>query len=120
MKDLVLSVGYDRSLMIARTMVLRQDGFEVKEVYSVKTAMDCLHQMEKVDFLLLCHTVPGEEQNRLIAIARHIEPLLPVLCVEPNEYATAPNGCYSVRNIAPMLLNDIRKVLQQARSRSST
>ncbi len=121
MANMILSVGFDRQLMTVRTMVLRHEEFEVKEAYSVNEAIECLHQIKRVDFILLCHSIPGHEQKQIIAASHDWNPLLPVLCVEPDAYAypSMHEGCYSVENVAPMFLRDIRKILQKTRSRRS-
>ncbi|HEY1939302.1 MAG TPA: hypothetical protein VGJ33_15330 [Candidatus Angelobacter sp.] len=100
----ILSFGYDRQLMSLRSMVLRTAGYDVLEVYSQSDAMR-LATSNAVDILLICHTVPKQDQCSLTVWTREWRPDMPILCIIANDFAMAADGCLAVDN-APVLLLD--------------
>jgi DNA-binding NtrC family response regulator len=103
----ILSFGYDPILLPLRSMVLRRSGYVVEEAYSVAEAFRAV-QSDVIDLLLICHTVPANEQNQLIASIRSVRRLLPVLCVTNQEFAHSTENCFAVTNSPMELLDAVR------------
>src|SRR5262249_19158531 len=80
----ILSLGYDRSLLASRTMVMQSAGFTVDEAYSVADVLRLVCD-DSVEILVICHTVPLNEQEQLIPALREVRELLPVICIAASE-----------------------------------
>lgn len=106
----ILSVGNDHHLLPLRSMVLESAGFDVIEAYSVNDALR-LAQSDAVDLVLICHTVPKQEQKRLIAAIRERRRLMPVLCVIAHDFAMAADNCIITDNAPQLLLEALHKAL---------
>lgn len=106
----ILSVGNDHHLLPLRSMVLESAGFDVIEAYSVNDALR-LAQSDAVDLVLICHTVPKQEQKRLIAAIRERRRLMPVLCVIAHDFAMAADNCIITDNAPQLLLDALHKAL---------
>jgi hypothetical protein len=65
----ILSLSYDRSLMSIRCAILRSAGYQIVEVYSLDDALR-FARLDAIDVLLICHTVPKEEQCKLTLSVR--------------------------------------------------
>jgi len=61
---IVLSVGFDPSLLRARGLVLESAGCLVESTSTVKEAADRF-QSGAFDLVLLCHSVPRKDRDRL-------------------------------------------------------
>ena len=103
----ILSVGHDQHLLSLRSMVLETAGFAVIEAYSVSDALR-LAQSDAVDLVLLCHTVPKSEQQRLLVAIRQRRRLMPVLCVLAHDFVMPAEGS-GARSAPQMLLDALRQ-----------
>jgi len=65
----VLSVGVDSMILEARARLLRSAGFNVVSAMSIKEAFR-LFQDGDFDLLLLCHTLPAQDRERLLRLIR--------------------------------------------------
>ena len=101
----ILSVGYDRDLMAVRSMVLRQAGHIVVEAYSLADALN-LMRSDAVDLVLICHTVPASEQDKLINAVREARRLMPVLCITTSD-GSAQKECVNVENSPQALIDAV-------------
>jgi CheY-like chemotaxis protein len=81
----ILSVGHDHHLLSLRSQILRHEGFDVIEAYSASDALR-LAQSDAVDLVLVCHTLPRQEQRSLISAIRKHRRLIPILCVIANNF----------------------------------
>jgi len=66
-------------------MVMQSAGFTADEAYSVADVLRLLRD-DWVDILVICHTVPLNEQEQLIAALREVRELLPVISIAASEY----------------------------------
>jgi len=107
----LLCVGYDRTLMHSRAMVLRQAGFLVAEAFCLNCVLG-LVKTDLIDGLLLCYTIPRGEQRWLIAEVREERQLLPIVCVESQDHDTPHAGCISAPNDPDELLGAVRLALR--------
>lgn len=103
----ILSVGYERTLMASRSMVLRSAGYEVEEAHSLAQALSRV-DADVVDLVIICHTLSEREQQELIAAARRKRRLLPLLCITTLESACPVTGCSTVTNSPLELLQGVR------------
>jgi DNA-binding response OmpR family regulator len=69
----VLSVSYDKELSHLRAMVLRHAGFAVYVADTKEAAMEHL-RAERLDLMLLGHTLPIADCKELIAVCRKRSP----------------------------------------------
>ena len=108
----ILSVGKDRHLMWSRSMILRTAGYSVDEAYTVEAAIKLVDQ-DSIDAMLICHTVPGREQNLLISTVRSQRRLMPILCIKAYVFETTPKTSIAVENDPDALLNALRQALNR-------
>ena len=112
--QVLLSFGYDKIVLLTRSMVLRGAGYTVEEVYRWHDAFSRA-QSDLVDALLLCHTVPAAEQRSLITGIRAKRALLPIFCVvRQSVFDPATEGCIAVDPSPEELLEGLRAVLYRA------
>jgi DNA-binding NtrC family response regulator len=81
----ILSVGHDHHLLSLRSIILRREGFDVIEAYSASDALR-LAQSDAVDLVLVCQTLPKQEQRAIISAIRKSRRLMPILCVIANSF----------------------------------
>jgi DNA-binding NtrC family response regulator len=103
----ILSFGNDIGLMSSRSMILRNAGYEVIEVYSYEDALqradsDC------VDLVLVCHTVPDAQQERLVLAIKNHRRLMPVLSIADNDVLVAVGKGMVVNSAPDLLLSSIQ------------
>jgi DNA-binding response OmpR family regulator len=110
----LLSVGYDKSLMHSRALVLRQAGFIVDLAFNLKGAL-ALVKADSIDLLILCHTVSKKEQRQMIAAVRAQRKLLPIVCVNALDRDVSPQGCINTRNDPVELLDAVRRAISSFR-----
>jgi DNA-binding response OmpR family regulator len=91
-------VGHDAELMRTRSLVLCDAGFSVDEAYTLEGALELT---EFVHALVICHTLPERSRAQLIAAAREIRGLMPIICVQLQPSEAAPDGCIAAEN-APL------------------
>lgn len=109
----VLSVGYDRHLMLSRSLLLRNSGYEVTEAYSRHQAL-AFARSDATDLLLICHTVPENEQRALISAVHKQRLPIPILCMSESDFLPAPlEGSIMVSNTPAELLAEIDSALRQ-------
>jgi DNA-binding response OmpR family regulator len=84
-----LAVGRDPALLETRNLVLQSDGYKVISAHSVQNALEQLSAVEP-DVVILCHSVPSKQRERLADAARHLNPKTRVVIVgaEFSEDAT--------------------------------
>jgi DNA-binding response OmpR family regulator len=103
----ILSVGNNPILMASRSLLLRGAGYAVDEAYTIDKAIS-LVEADSIDAVLICHTIPREDQQVLIATVREKRRLMPVLCIRSNSYETAPRTCTAVDNEPEALLATLK------------
>jgi CheY-like chemotaxis protein len=114
---LILSVGLDSMLLESRNRILRAAGYIVEPAHSVK---DAIHQIQKVDFdlVLLCHSIPPQDRDRLTCLIRASGLHTPVASVGARSGQNA--GGFTEVTIEPApaeLLHGIQNVLLKAGKR---
>src|SRR5258706_4056666 len=80
---IVLSVGFDLSLLRARGLVLESAGYLVESASTVKGAADRF-QSSDFDLVLLCHSVPRKDRDRLTSLIRASGSRTPIVSIAGN------------------------------------
>lgn len=106
----ILSVGNNPSLMASRTLVLRGAGYLVEQAHTVDKAISLVAE-DFIDAMLICHTVPRNDQQVLISAARRKRPLIPILCIRSYDYESVAKTCIAVANDPEALLHAVRKAV---------
>jgi CheY-like chemotaxis protein len=81
--NVVLAVGFDLSLMRTRTLVLQSAGYIVESASTLKEAVDRF-QAGDFDLVLLCHSIPMKDRDRLTCLIRATGALTPVVSIARN------------------------------------
>jgi CheY-like chemotaxis protein len=79
---LILAVGREPALLEYRSQILRRAGYIVDSEYSVKDAINRFKHGD-FDLVLLCHSIPVQERDRLISSIRAFGSLTPIVSVAP-------------------------------------
>ena len=109
--QVLLSFGYDRVMLLTRSMVLRNAGYSVEEVCRWHDAWTRA-QADVIDAVLLCHTVPAREQELLLAAIRARRRLMPVFCViHQIVLGTCVEGCIPLDSAPEELLFGLQSAL---------
>jgi DNA-binding response OmpR family regulator len=106
----IVSAGYDHHLMQSRSMMLRHAGFIVDEAYNPLAILGVI-QTDSVDAVVLCHTIPENEQRVLIASMREVCRLLPIISIQGSIYDTPVEDCFTSTKEPEYLLAIIRKAI---------
>jgi CheY-like chemotaxis protein len=80
---IVLSVGFDLSLLRARGLVLESAGYLIESASTVKGAADRF-QSGDFDLVLLCHSVPRKDRGRLTSLIRASGSRTPIVSIAGN------------------------------------
>ncbi len=108
-QTLVLSVGTDSQLLGTRNAVLRQAGYFVTPAHSALEALEKFFGGD-FDLVVICHSVPVEEQQKLAELIHRFSPSVPVVVIvaesENRSFADAqiPNDPHSLIRELPILL----------------
>jgi DNA-binding NtrC family response regulator len=115
--QVLLSFGYDRVMLLTRSMVLRNAGYSVEEVCRWHDAWTRA-QADAIDAVLLCHTVPAREQELLLAAIRARRRLMPVFCViHQIVLGTCVEGCIPLDSAPEELLFGLQSALNLNRTK---
>jgi len=106
----ILSFGYEPVLMAVRALLLRKAGYQVQNALSRESVMKHLDSGE-FHLLVICHTVPSDEQNSLIAPVHKLWPGLRIVCLSPLPALSRRGVCGVAATTAPEFLEDIEQVL---------
>ena len=79
----VLAVGFDSSLMRTRSLVLQSAGYIVESASSLEDAA-ARFQAGDFDLVLLCHSIPTKDKDRLTCLIRATGSLTPVVSIARN------------------------------------
>jgi CheY-like chemotaxis protein len=114
---LVLNVGRDSPLLDTRAMLLRSAGYIVE---STPSMADAIHRFRTGDFdlVILCHSIPEQDRQRLIDLIREEGSSTPVIFISSTAAPPTPRfAVLSVDNHHPAaLLSAIRELLSQKQS----
>ena len=110
---IVLSVGFDPSLLMTRGLVLESAGYLVEPASSVTEALE-LFQSGDFDLLLLCHSVPRKDRDRLTSLIRASGSRTPIVSIAGNLGECDAFANATLEDGPNTLLAGIRDVLVKA------
>jgi hypothetical protein len=100
----IVCVGYEPHLVQTRSMILRRAGYAIHEASGLAVALSEI-ESDVIDGLLICNSVPRNEQEWFIERVRKVRRLLPIVCVKNHPYERCVSGCIGVDNEPESLLN---------------
>jgi DNA-binding NtrC family response regulator len=109
---ITLSVGRDPLLLQTRGQVLRSDGYTVSSTFSAEQARQ---QFKAGDFdiVILCHSIPARERERLADAIHSHSPNTPVVVVAAG-YGSKDRAADAVIDNEPAtLLQELPKLLHK-------
>jgi CheY-like chemotaxis protein len=111
---LILAVGREPALLEYRSQILRRAGYIVDSELSLKKAIQ-RYKCGDFDLVLLCHSIPVQERDRLISSIRAFGSLTPIVSVAPL-HACAPDAFADamVEDAPEKLLSGIQSALLDA------
>ena len=110
---IALAVGRDPLLLETRGQVLRNAGYTVVSALSVEQALQSFASGD-FDIVILCHSIPMRDRERLTyAIHRH-NPNTPVVVVTARFSAMDSFADATIENEPEILLQEIPRILQKA------
>lgn len=110
---LVLSIGLDAELLSTRNLVLRSAGYTVVAALSLKEAIDRFQEGD-FDLVLLCHSIPTKEKDRLTSWIRASGSRIPVVSVSASPGQRDPFMDATVESDPNSLLKGMREALNKA------
>ena len=117
---MILSVGLNEAFLSSRASLLVSAGYIVVSALSVKEAIG-LFQVGGFDLIVLCHSIPDKDRERLTCLIRASGSFIPVISVaeSPEKHDTFPDA--TLRESDPAkLLAGIKKVLVKTSKRPPT
>jgi hypothetical protein len=81
----VVSVGYESELLRLRSLLMERClGLHVLEAIDLQSALRGVQNGERIDAVVLCHTVPCDDQAMIIEAARDHGRNIPTLSIFPG------------------------------------
>ena len=108
----VLAFGYDRLLVGLRSAVLRNSGYDVEETFTLKEAVERA-QSDSIDSIVICHSVPDDEIEKLVTSVRETRKLMPILCMHTHQHGFAPPTCVSVETSPIAILHALKAAIEE-------
>ena len=103
----ILAVGWDPIVLSSRCSVLRYAGYIVRSASSIDGAIEELDR--DIDLVLLCHSIPVQDRDRVIEIIRSANPQIPIYSVAS---ASSDSGAGLVDGIISSRPEDLLKALR--------
>src|SRR5215472_14478611 len=81
MKNQILSISYDKSLLVTRQMLLEHAGYVVTSAFGFAEAMEICSARNDFDLILMGHSIPQKDKALLLLAIRPrcSAPLLSIL-----------------------------------------
>jgi len=112
--SIILAVGGDPIILSTRSAILHSAGYLVRSACNVADSMQLLENTD-FDLLLLCHSVPLLDRERLIRFVRSIGSHIPIYAVAPTSPDFDAGHVDGVLSCAPdKMIRQLGKVSQCA------
>ncbi len=110
---LILAVGQDYVLLDTRSSVLRAAGYLVESAFTLPQAINGFEQGD-YDMVLLCHSIPLQDRDRLTSAIRASGSRIPVVVVAPASQQDCSRGFADavLESDPKSLLHGVEKVLR--------
>jgi CheY-like chemotaxis protein len=115
MLTLVLSVGLDSTLLDTHSELLRSAGYTIESAWSVKVAVDRFLTGD-FDLVLLCHSIPPRDRDRLTCLIRASGSRTPVVSIAGSLDQVDIFANATLEAVPEILLRGIREILNKATS----
>jgi DNA-binding response OmpR family regulator len=109
---LVLMVGRDKTLAETRSKVLQQAGYTVECAFSFTQAIDKFLAGD-FDLILLCHSIPAEDRERLTLQLRQHTTRTPIITVAAFMGQRDPFADATIDNDPAELITGIREIVSR-------
>ena len=115
-RNAILSAGRDRPLLFTRNRVLEEAGYILT---ATTTAADTVEKFFSGDFdlVILCHSIPLEERERIAQLVRMHSPSTPVIVLADLPTRRYNFGDLTVDSDADSLLHSVPLALNMAAER---
>jgi hypothetical protein len=112
-RNAILSAGRDRPLLFTRNRVLEEAGYNV---IATSTAADTVEKFFDGDFdlIILCHSIPLEERERIATLVHMHSPSTPVIVLADLPTRRYTFGDLTVDSDATSLLQSLPVALAMA------
>jgi len=110
-RNAILSAGRDRPLLFTRNRVLEEAGYSVTPA---STSAETVERFFAGDFdvVILCHSIPLEERERIATLVRMHSPSTPVIVLADLPTRKYEFGDITVDSDATSLLRSLPKALK--------
>ena len=109
---LVLAVGRDRLLLETRSRVLQAAGYTVIPELSLKKAVSRSRD-EDFDVVLLCHSIPADDRERLVRLIREHTSRKPIVSIATTLGQRDLFADATIESDPDELLNGLHDVLRK-------
>jgi|SRR6185312_9002511 len=109
---LALSVGQDPVLLETRRQILRHAGYTVVSALSVEQALQSFVSGD-FDIVVLCHSMPVQDRERLTYSIRRHSPNTPVIVVTAKVGAMDSFADATIENEPEILLQEIPRMVHK-------
>ena len=117
----ILSVGSSLEVESLKTrgLVLRRQGYVVASVDNIETTLALFSQPDfRFDLLILSHTIPYAERNRVAELCKEANPSSRILVLVPHiDCDPLADGCIDPQEGPQALLDLIASLLKKAAQR---
>ena len=100
-KPVVFQIGYDSGLAIARTTVLRLQGYEVVSVIGNEAAKVVLSIPEQYDFFIVGHAADEQARKEMVLWLKAHYPGVQILALNPPRVSELAGADYNVKLNGP-------------------
>jgi len=116
----ILEVGWDGKLLATRRLVLEGAGYNVESVLTSQHAYQRV-QHNSFDLLLLCHSMPEEDQRELTEQVRRLHPETLILSLyESTPTNLSADAVFNPLDGPEILLNCVARLFQRGKSKPAT
>jgi len=113
----ILMVGRDRLLMETRSQVLRGAGYTVVASFSPLQAIDKFATGD-FDLVLLCHSIPAGDRERVAGVIREHTSRTPVVSVASFDGQYDPFADATIENDPNVMIKDLQELLRRKEVRA--
>ena len=111
---LILAVGQDPTVLSTRCSILRSAGHLVRSSSSIAEAIDLFEDLD-FDLVLLCHSIPVEDRDRLTRLIRSTGSRIPIYTVASAASDFEAGGADGTVSCRPeLLIKQLDAVLRRA------
>ena len=111
---LILAVGQDPTVLSTRCSILRSAGYLVRASSSVAEAVDLCEDLD-LDLVLLCHSIPVQDRDRLTRVIRSTGSRIPIYTVASAASGFDAGGADGIFSCQPeVLIRELDAVLRTA------